>query len=90
MKITKRQLRKLRRIISEEKKRLISEMNPDKTISVDERSKRKDLLYNVEKQTRELITYIVSESENIGGSFRSPGIRKQCFDLIFNIINNYK
>ena len=79
MKITKRQLR---RIIKEEKDRLVREMNPDGTISADEDDARADLLASVEVQIDELIQLVKDEAERIGGSFRSPGIRAEVFKLM--------
>ena len=79
MKITKRQLR---RIIKEEKSRLVREMNPDGTVSDDEDEARFDLLAEVEMQTDELIQFIVTSAERIGGGFRSPGIRAEAFKLM--------
>ena len=79
MKITKRQLR---RIIKEEKARLVLEMNPDGTISGDEDDEREDLLASVEVQIDELIQHVRDEAERIGGGFRSPGIRAEVFKLM--------
>jgi hypothetical protein len=88
MKITKRQLR---RIIKEEKdrfmeieadKHLMKEMNPDGSISGDEDDARHDLLASVEVQIDELIQHVRDEAERIGGGFRSPGIRKEVFQLM--------
>jgi len=79
MKITKRQLK---RIIKEEKIRLIREMNPDGTISGGEDEERYDLLASVEVQIDELIQHVLDEAERIGGGFRSPGIRAEAFKLM--------
>jgi len=79
MKITKRQLR---RIIKEEKQKMLSEMNPDGTISDDEDDARYDLLANVEVQIDELIQLIRDESARIGGGFRGPGIRREALKLL--------
>jgi hypothetical protein len=78
MKITKRQLK---RIIKEEKARLL-EMNPDGTISEDEDEARFDLLASVEVQIDELIQRVKDEAERIGGGLRSPGIRAEVFKLM--------
>ena len=72
MRITKSQLSK---IIKEEKAALISEMNPDGTISDDEDEMRHDFLAEVEMQIDELIEFILASSRRIGGDFRGPGIR---------------
>jgi hypothetical protein len=79
MKITKRQLR---RIIKEEKARLVREMNPDGTISGDEDEARADLLAHAEITIDELIQHVRDEAERIGGGFRSPGIRAEVFKLM--------
>ena len=79
MKITKRQLR---RVIREEKARLVREMNPDGTISDDEDEARFELLAEVEMQIDELIQFVESSAARIGGSFRSPGIRAEAFKVM--------
>ena len=79
MKISKRQLR---RIIREERSRLVREMNPDGTISDDEDDARADLLAHVEITIDELIQHVRDEAERIGGGFRSPGIRQEVFKLM--------
>jgi len=87
MKITKRQLR---RIIREEKEKMLSEMNPDGTISGDEDEARQDLMDHVEMKLNELLDHIISESERIGGGFRGPGIKKQAFRLLADMIHSYR
>tara|TARA_Y100000592_G_C5369278_1_gene267684 strand:- start:299 stop:577 length:279 start_codon:yes stop_codon:yes gene_type:complete len=79
MKITKNQLR---RIIKEEKEKMLSEMNPDGTISADEDDQRDMLMAKVEAQIDQLVQLIRDESERIGGGFRGPGIRKQALKLL--------
>ena len=85
MKITKRQLR---RIIKEEKANLIREMNPDGTISADEDEQREDLLREVESTMLDLVQDVVTQDEHIGGPFRSPGIKAECFKLMAEIIHD--
>ena len=87
MKITKRQLR---RIIREEKEKMLSEMNPDGTISADENKARQDLMDHVEMKLNELLDHIINESERIGGGFRGPGIKKQAFRLLADMIHSYR
>jgi len=87
MKITKRQLR---RIIKEEKGKVLREMNQDGTISGDEDAEREALLVSVEDQLNELISHVITESNRIGGDFRSPGIKKQVFDLMHDMISSYR
>ena len=84
MKITKRQLK---RIIKEEKARFIREMNPDGTISADEDVQREDLLAEVERTMQDLVQDVQMQAESIGGSFRSPGIKAECFKLMADIIH---
>jgi len=84
MKITKRQLK---RIIKEEKRKLIREMNPDGTISGDEDDARYDLLASVEVQIDELIQHVVDEADRIGGGFRSPGIMAEVFKMMADKIH---
>ena len=86
MKITKRQLR---RIIKEEKTRLL-EMNPDGTISADEDEARLDLLTHVEMTIDELIQHCIDEAERIGGGFRSPGIKRECKLLMLEKIQGMR
>ena len=84
MRITKKQLR---RIIKEEKARLVLEMNPDGTISEDEDEQRMDLLAHAEITIDELIQHVLDEADRIGGSFRSPGIRQEVFKLMADKIH---
>jgi len=84
MKLTKRQLKK---IIKEERHRLVREMNPDGTVSADEEEEREDLMMNVEMEIQNLIQFIAGEAERIGGSFRGPGIRKEALRLIADKIH---
>jgi hypothetical protein len=87
MKITRQQLK---RIIKEEKQKLVREMNPDGTISDDEEEARGDLLMHVEVQINELIQHIIDEADRIGGGFRSAGIRDQAFRLMSDITHSYR
>lgn len=86
-KISKRQLK---RIIKEEKARIIQEMNPDGTISDDEDSERAILMNEVEEQAEELVRFIQMESERIGGDFRGPGIRKEAYRLLAEIVHGLR
>lgn len=87
MKITKRQLR---RIIKEEKARLVLEMNPDGTISDNEDEERAIFMLDIEEQAEELVRFIQMESERIGGDFRGPGIRKEAYRLLAEIIHGLR
>tara|TARA_R100000008_G_C3561725_1_gene156612 strand:- start:487 stop:750 length:264 start_codon:yes stop_codon:yes gene_type:complete len=87
MKITKKQLR---RIIKEEKVKILNEMNPDGTISADEDEARSDLLAHVEMSIDELIQHCISEAVRIGGSFRSPGIKRECKNLMLEKIQRMR
>ena len=85
MRITKRQLK---RIIKEEKQKLVREMNPDGTISGDEDTEREALMANVEEQMFDLVQHVVNEAERIGGGFRSPGIKAEVFKMMANKIHS--
>ena len=85
MKITQRQLR---RIIKEEKAKLVREMNPDGTISGDEDAERKALMSNTENEMFDLIQNVYDEAERIGGGFRSPGIRKEVYKMMFDMLQD--
>ena len=87
MRITKRQLR---RIIKEERHRLVREMNPDGTVSADEDNERELLTIEVEERLNALLDYVISEADRIGGGFRSPGIRKEVLRLMANMIHSYR
>ena len=84
MKITKNQLR---RIIKEEKEKMLSEMNPDGTISADEDNERAIFMADVEEQAEELVRFIQMEAERIGGGFRAPGIRREALRIVADIIH---
>lgn len=83
MKITKRQLK---RIIKEEKSKLLSEMNPDGTVSGDEDDLEDDLMMEIEIEIDRLIQMVRIESDKIGGGFRGPGIRARALKLLANKI----
>ena len=83
MKITKRQLK---RIIKEEKAKLVLEANPDGTISDDEEDLEDDLMMELEIEIDRLIQMIRIESDKIGGGFRGPGIRARAMKLLLNKI----
>jgi len=79
MKITRRQLK---RIIQEEKAKLIREANMDGTISDDEEFLEEELLEYVEIQIDEIVQFIQIESKKIGGDFRGPGIKARAMSLL--------
>ena len=83
MKITKRQLK---RIIKEEKAKLVLEANPDGTISDDEEDLEEDLMAEIEVEIDRLIEFVRVESDKIGGGFRGPGIRSRALKLLANKI----
>ena len=87
MKITKRQIRK---IIREENAKLVREMNPDGTISDDEEEREADLMAHVEMTIDELIDKATEEAYAIGGTFRSPGIRRRAKELMLLKINRMR
>ena len=83
MKISKRQLK---RIIKEEKAKLVLEANPDGTVSDDEEDLEDDLMMELEIEIDRLIQMIRIESDKIGGGFRGPGIRARAMKLLLNKI----
>ena len=84
MKISKRQLK---RIIKEEKAKLVLEANPDGTISADEDDLEEDLMAEIEVEIDRLIEFVRIESDKIGGGFRGPGIRARALKLLANKIH---
>ena len=87
MKITKRQLR---RIIKEEKERLMLEANPDGTISPNEDLEREDFLDEVSAQIDDLIEDIRKRAAEIGGPFRAPGIRAQAREILVSAVRSFR
>ena len=83
MKVTKRQLK---RIIAEEKRRL-AEVNPDGTISADEGDREEELEGEVLRELDNLIQYVKSEAQEIGGGFRGPGIKARMFRAMADMIH---
>ena len=84
MKITKRQLR---RIIKEEKARLVLEMKPDGTISDDEEELEDELLQEVVRDLEGLVARVHIQAERIGGPFRSPGIKSRVFKAMAMLLH---
>ena len=76
MKISKRQLK---RIINEEKAKLLSEANPDGTISPDEEELEADLTTDVLMELDNLIAQVREEAMRIGGPYRGPGMKIRIF-----------
>ena len=76
MKISKRHLK---RIIKEEKVKLVLEANPDGTVSADEEELEEDLAMDVLMELDNLIQQVKEESGRIGGGFRGPGIKSRIF-----------
>ena len=76
MKISKRQLK---RIIKEEKAKLVLEANPDGTISDDEEDLEDELASDVLMELDNLIQQVREEAARIGGGFRGPGIKARIF-----------
>ena len=60
----------------------ISEKKSDGTISDDEDAREEDLMANVEVAIDDLIALIKKEANDIGGSFRSPGIESRVGKLL--------
>lgn len=60
----------------------VTEKKSDGTISDDEDEREEDLMANVEVAIDDLIAMIDEEANDIGGSFRSPGIKSRVAKLI--------
>ena len=84
MKISKRQLR---RIIKEEKTKLLREMKPDGTISDDEAEAEVNLMMQVEMTIDELLQLIDDDAAGIGGPFRRAGIKQRALRLLADKIH---
>ena len=84
MKITKRQLK---RIIKEEKEKILLEMNPDGTISDDELDLEDELMEEVIRDLEGLIARVHIQAERIGGDFRSPGIKSRVFKAMAMVLH---
>ncbi len=84
MKITKRQLR---RIIKEEKARLVLEMKPDGTISDDELDLEDELMEEVVRDLEGLIARVHIQAERIGGNFRSAGIKSRVLKAMARVLH---
>ena len=84
MKITKRQLR---RIIKEEKKKLLSEMKSDGAVSDDELDLEDELMEEVVRDLEGLIARVNIQAERIGGSFRSPGIKSRVLKAMAMVLH---
>jgi hypothetical protein len=87
MKISKRQLK---RIIKEEKQKLLGEANLDGTISGDEEAETRVLMADIEEQVEDLVRFVQMEAERIGGGFRGPGIKARALKLLADIIHEYR
>ena len=64
------------------KESTLNEKKADGTISDDEEEREEDLMANVEVAIDDLIAMIKKEANDIGGSFRSPGIEHRVSKLI--------
>ena len=60
--------------LNEIEESVVTEANPDGTISDDEDERRAELLKRVKEQMEELLASAEFDANDIGGSFRSPGI----------------
>lgn len=84
MKITKRQLK---RIIKEEREKILLEMNPDGTISDDELDLEEELTEEAIRDLEGLIARVHIQAERIGGDFRSPGIKSRVFKAMAMVLH---
>jgi len=87
VKITKRQLK---RIIKEEKDKLLKEANADGTVSDREAEDEEELMEHVEITISKLLEYVSGEAFRIGGSFRAPAIKARAADLIDTMLPSTK
>ena len=87
MKLSKTQLR---RIIKEEKAKLVLEANPDGTISDDEEENEDELASDVMIELDNLIAQVREEAMRIGGDFRGPGIRARIFSQMRAMLQRAK
>ena len=87
MKLTKGQLK---RIIKEEKAKIVLEANPDGTISGDEEELEDELAADIMIELDNLIAQVREESMRIGGDFRGPGIRARIFAEMRSMIQRAK
>lgn len=55
----------------------VNEKKVDGTISDDEAEREDELMTNIESSMDDLISLIKKEANNIGGSFRAPGIESR-------------
>ena len=83
-------MRQLRRIIKEEKAKLVLEANPDGTISDDEEEMVDELASDVMIELDNLIAQVREEAMRIGGDFRGPGIRARIFSEMRAMIQRAK
>lgn len=66
----------------------LNETNSDGTISPDEEEERSKLIQAVKSKMEDIINYINNKSSEIGGSFRSPGIKAEIKNILKQYINN--
>ena len=76
MRLTKRQLRQ---IIKEEKEKILTEMNPDGTISYDEDFQEDQLMEYAVMQIIGLTNFVRTKAAEIGGDARAPAIKQRVF-----------
>lgn len=79
MKVTKRQLRQ---IIKEEKEKILTEMNPDGTISSDEEFQEDQLMEYAVMQIIGLTNFVRTKAAEIGGDARAPAIKQRVFSAM--------
>lgn len=69
---------------------VVTEANPDGTISDDEDEEMESVLADVRFMTTELIDYIAKETDRIGGPFRAPAYEYDAKKLIKSIMQKRK
>ena len=69
---------------------MLNEKKADGTISDDEDERREDLMSSVEVSIDDLLAMIKKEANDIGGSFRSPGIMYDAKKIIEDKLKKFK
>ena len=69
-------------------RREASDVNPDGTISADEPQRRKELVARFTRQLNQLVAEAKRDAQEIGGSFRSPGIQADLRKIADGIIRS--
>lgn len=85
MKISKR---RLKRLVKEERNKLLQEMQADGTISDDEEEAEVQLMMQLEMEMDELLQLIDAEAAGIGGPMRRAGIKSRALRLLADKVHS--